>query len=149
MRYRFCEEDRAKFGGPEWLDIEDVIAWSTDADYDKLVDAESQILALLDDPSKSLTWTVAQFVAETRTSTLLPMQRIRVWLCLIAAGSDVKLADFKPKLLAGEIRRREDDDADPPQSGADSSATTGSEPSSPESETSTESSTPGSPSSSE
>lgn len=144
MRYRLCEEDRARYGGPEWLDIEDVIAWTTDADYDQLVAAEDQITAFLGDPTKSLTWAVAQFLAQTRTATLIPMQRIRIWLCLVAAGAGIKLADCKPKVLAGELRQGGDDDADPPPPGADSSDTTASEPSSPESETSTESSTPGS-----
>lgn len=146
MRYRLCEEDRKEYGGPEWLDVDDVITWSTEAGYDALVAAEKQITAFLDDPSKSLTWVVAQFLAETRTATLIPMQRIRIWLCLVAAGVDVKLADCKPHILAGELQHSsEDDDADPPSSGADSSTDTPAE-GSPESETSTAGSTPGSPS---
>lgn len=148
LRYRLSEEDRARYGGPEWQTIEPVVTWSCDLDYDALVAIEDQIIEVLGDPDKGLTWAVGQFLIETRRSHLIPMQRIRVWLCLLAAGSDITLADCKPKVLAGDLDRtkpkaEDDDDADPPAPGAESSPDPA--PSTPSSETSTGGSTPGSP----
>ncbi len=151
MRLKLDDADRERYGGPEWLDIEDVIAWSTTAGYDELADAEKQITAFLGDPTKSLTWVVAQFLQENRTATLIPMQRVQIWLCLVATGSKIKLDDCVPRVLAVEIYqppKKTDGDADPPSPGADSSTDTAAE-ASPESQTSTGASTPGSPSTSD
>jgi len=151
MRLRMCDEDQQRYGGPEWLDDDVTIEWLNDLDYDALRELEKQIKAdpgIVEELGKSanLLSVVGQIIEPTEVAKSAPLLRARVWLALRAAGVDVALAGFTPKIFRARTAGRSAD-ADPPSGGAESSPTS-TQPSTtdaPASETSTSASTPGSP----
>lgn len=127
MRLRMCEADQQQYGGPEWLDPAAAVEALNDLDYDQLVAIEDQITAELGE-DKTLPWVAAQLTYRTRQSSSIGVLRVRLWLALRqwmmqTHGTAVKLADFKPHVLAAEVEYQTPD-ADPPSDGPDSSTST-------------------------
>jgi hypothetical protein len=133
MRQRMADVDREKYGGPEDFDFADVPPWLDDLGYDGLVALEDEILA---EQGKTLLWVLDQILSRTDEAYSLPMVRLRMWLCLRAAGVDLPLAEFKPARPYGVKVDRPAPDAVPPDGESDSLPT-----SSPESDEATTTST--------
>lgn len=127
MRLRMADEDREKYGGPEWVDFGDVPAWLDSLGYDELVAVEDQIIAGLPPsktgPEPTLLWILEALISFSREASAMPMVRIRLWLALRAAGVDVALADFRPARLYGMRVVQPGRDAVPPADESDSSPT--------------------------
>lgn len=138
MLHRMSQDDRERYGGPEWLDFATATEWLEDCDYDALDGIEQEIRGLLG-KEVTLLSVLGQIMRSDREASSVPMLRVQLWLCLRASGVDVPLADFKPKAF-----HLERSDADPPSDGAEPSAISD-ETTPPASETSTSASTPGSP----
>lgn len=110
--FRLCDEDRAKFGGPEWVmfdeaDLDDVDS-VTLADYEARLGIQFHILYAYDEPRNSIRWQAAQ-----------------IWLARQMAGVDTPdLWDFRIKVR--KVERRDvatsDGDAVPPDSSSPSTA---------------------------
>lgn len=128
--------DRERYGGPEWIDVERGIDALNDLDYEALVAVEDQLV------SEVGTVSLTYYIATELRKISIRSERVKLWLGLLAAGMDIKLADFKPTSFNLDYRARPID-ADPPVVTSDSSpASTGT--TIPVSETSTSASTPGS-----
>jgi hypothetical protein len=143
-------EDRDQYGGPEWLDFDAAVGWLDDLGYDQLVDIEAQLQAALDGKTGgeeiTLLWVIYQLKAKTRFATSLAALRVRLWLALLAAGVDLRLADFTPHAFgtAWETPPAKEKKGDPPAGTPDSSGTLTSTPAdTPPSPPSTDVSTPG------
>lgn len=145
MRLRLCDEDREQYGGPEWLEWSATVEWLNNLDGDALIALDEELGPHLPEAKGPLLW-LANIVQLRRVDELYKMRvsRAWAWLQLRAAGVDIDLPAFKPRLLA----MRAEFDTNPPSGGEASSpkSTPDSQAASPESETSTSASTPGSPS---
>lgn len=133
---RLRPADVERYGVPEWVDVERGIDHLNDLDYDGLKAIEEQLFA-------ELGTTLTLFVGAMIETYSIDAMRVRLWFGLLAAGHDIKLADFKPAAFNLERRARPGADADPPAANSESSPAS-TETTTPESETSTSASTPGS-----
>lgn len=138
MLLRMHEADRARFGGPEWLDSAAAVEALNDLDYDALNALDEQVYA---ETGVGL----IRCVGGQFGSFKLSATRVRLWLGLWHAGVVLKLAEFKPAhLLKLDVQIPGAADAVPPASSPGSSDTSTSA-TTPESETSGSASTPGRP----
>ncbi len=131
------DDDRAKYGGPEYLDTKAPVEALNDLDFDALTALDEEVFLAT---GTGLMRSIGMFA-----TWQLNALRVRLWLALRHAGVDIALADFKPAkiLQVGTPIREGAVDADPPASSPESSdistsATT------PESATSASASTRGS-----
>lgn len=119
---RLCDEDRERFGKPDWpewirfdeaeLDDQDLVTLN---EYEAELNVSLQFLLLVDKPSQTVRWTAA-----------------RVWLGLRMAGHQVPaLLDFAIKVRKVQVKdeprpkrttKVKADDADPPSSSPSSEA---------------------------
>lgn len=129
--------DRERYNAPDWIDVEKGVDALNDLDYEGLKSIEDQIQA-------EYGMTLMRYIGNQFPTLSLESERVRCWLGLLAAGADIKLADFKPATFNLDTRPRPAD-ADPPATTSESSPAS-TETTTPESETSTSGSTPGSPS---
>lgn len=143
-RQRMTEADRQQYGGPEWIDLADAVAWLDELDYDRLADVENQVRTLLapefPDDEVTLLWVLTQMLTRATKAGRVGMLRTRLWLALIATGVDIRLGDFKPHAYAVEFERpaeKPSGDADPPSGSPESSPASTPAAQTPESETST------------
>jgi len=134
---RLRPADAQRYGVPEWVDVERGVDALNDLDYEGLEAIEGQIKTEFGVPSLTL------FIGVEFETHSVKAMRARLWLGLLAAGHDIKLADFKPGTFNLEHRARPGVDADPPAATSESSPAS-TETTTPGSETSTSASTPGS-----
>jgi hypothetical protein len=114
-RLRLDDADRARYGGPEWLDTDAAIVWlSAGLDHPALVAIEKQIRA-------EMGMVLLRFLAVEAFSGSLEAMRGRAWLALRHNGVEVELKDFVPEVLKMAWEPEGDGDADPPSHGAASS----------------------------
>lgn len=127
------DDDRAKYGGPEWLDISAAVEALNDLDWDTQNAFDEQVYQ---QTGEGLILSIGQL-----RTWKLTAQRVGMWLGLWHAGVVIPFADFKPtKPLRFRV---EGNDAVPPASTPGSSDTSISA-TTPEPETSSSASTPGS-----
>lgn len=112
-RIKLCDEDRERYGGPEWLDTDAAIVWLSDLDEPTLRGIEKQVRA-------EFGQVLLTFLADEVFTGSMAAFRGRAWLALLHEGVDIALADFTPKpmKMAWEPAAP---DAVPPSGGADSS----------------------------
>jgi endo-1,4-beta-D-glucanase Y len=133
---KMSDTDREMYSAPEWVDV--------DAGRNRLGDLNHDQLKAIDDQVHAETgkWLLEIIAAEFDHFSFESF-RVRLWLGMLAADSDIKLADFKPNCWNLQYSARGKGDVDPPAktsaSSPDSTETTGRA-----SETSTSASTPGS-----
>lgn len=139
MLLRLHEDDRATYGGPEWLDTTAAEDALNDLDYDGLNALDVEVFT-------ATGLGLIRMLGGRFATFKLDATRVRLWLAIRHTGVDIPLADFKPAhLLKLDIKVEPDGgDADPPSSSPGSSDTSTSA-TTPASETSGSSSTPGEP----
>lgn len=96
LRLRMCDEDREKFGGPQWLQF----------DADQLLDTPCDQLAAIE------TETGIVLALAVDNPNLTSARRLWLWLALKHAGVQLAWADFQPKVLRSDFTSG---DADPPE----------------------------------
>lgn len=112
-RIRLCDEDRERYGGPEWLDSDAAIVWLSDLDEPKLTAVEKQVKAVFG-------MNLLTFLTDEAFGGTMAAFRGRTWLALLHEGVDIKLADFTPKPMKMSWEP-DAPDVGPPSGGADSS----------------------------
>lgn len=131
------DDDRATYGGPEYLDTKAPVEALNDLDFDALTALDEEVFLAT---GTGLMRSIGLF-----STWQLNALRVRLWLALRHAGVDIALADFKPAkiLQVGTPIRESVGDVDPPVSSPESSDTSTSA-TTPGSETSGSGSTRGS-----
>jgi hypothetical protein len=110
MLLRLHPDDRAKYGGPEWLDDGPAIDALNDLDFDALNAIDKEMLAVVG---------VGLMRMIGRLSTWsLDAVRFRLWITLRHNGVSIPLAEFKPaRLLTGlDVKVQDGEAVDPPAS---------------------------------
>lgn len=124
MHYKLSlhEQDRDRYGGPEWLEFND--ATIDDAPADELERLESELLP----HGVSL----VQALAEWRHNLSARSVRVVLWLALRQSGVTVAYDEFTPKVMVARMRNLDivadpripagAGDADPPAPAEETSA---------------------------
>ena len=104
--YRLGEEDRATYGGPEWVEFS----------LDGFCDAELAELLSLEAATGLTTGEIVNLVERGGASGM----RAAMWYARRCAGVDEPYDTFTPRPLRIEATpTRPDDDADPPSDGSE------------------------------
>lgn len=104
LRFRLCEADRERYGGPEWLDF----------DLGRAVDLETGLLESVEDATG---YTILRTLPEALDRGELKAIRAALWLARHIAGiHEPPFSMFTPNLLRAESEMVPAADADPPVS---------------------------------
>jgi hypothetical protein len=118
LQIRLCDEDRAAYGGPEWLVF----------DPERIRDLPVEELEEMEEASLISIGSMLDIVESTGDiPTTARFRRAAAWIALHCAGEEMPWGKFTPRILRAQVRRQ----AGPPDGGpsADSSAAAASEPS--------------------
>ncbi len=113
VRYRLSEEDRAKFGGPEWVTFDREKLFELDANY--LVELE-----------QSIGMTIGRFLAASMMGSALGTKAMIFLARKLDAGLKEDFAAFNPHIFKADsepVGEEEAEDADPTPEKSDGSET--------------------------
>lgn len=100
-RFRLSDEDREKYGGPEWVEFA----------LEKAVDLDVALLEQIEDATG---YTIMMTLPDAMAKGQMKAVRAAIWLARHIAGvHEPPFAQFQPKILNADCRWV--DDVDPPE----------------------------------
>lgn len=113
VQYRLSDEDRAKFGGPEWVTFDRRELFKLDANELMKIESEMNL-------------TIGQFLAASAQSSALGTKGM-LWVARRSAGMKESFTEFNPHIFQCDVRREPEEEEVSEEENPTSSATNTSE----------------------